>query len=110
MGGIGTTYLAARYPEVWAAIAPSDGPIAAWSFPFARLRTHKVAALFVHGERDEHAHSKWSKALADAARAEGVDARFLLVAGGSHARAWTMVLPQTFDFFLAHAKPAGSSQ
>jgi len=36
--------------------------------------------------------------------------RFLQVAGGSHAKAWTMVLPQTFDFFLAHTKPVGSSR
>ena len=109
MGGIGTTYLAAKYPEMWAAIAPSDGPIAAAGYPFDRLRAYKVAALFIHGEKDEHAHPKWSKALADAAQAQGVEARFMQVQGGSHVKAWTMVLPQTFDFFLAHAKPASRS-
>ena len=109
MGGIGTTYLAAKYPEVWAAIAPSDGPIAAAGYPFDRLRTYKVAALFIHGEKDEHANPKWSKALADAAQAEGVDARFLQVPGGSHVKAWTMVIPQTFDFLLAHTKPVARS-
>ena len=42
MGGVGTLYLAVRYPEVWAAVAPAGGPIAAWSYPFERLRDFHV--------------------------------------------------------------------
>jgi poly(3-hydroxybutyrate) depolymerase len=110
MGGIGTMYLAARYPELFAAVAPSGGPVAAWAYPFARLRTHGVAALFVHGDRDENAHPRFSRALADAARAEGVDARLLIVPGGTHGRAWTMVLNETFDFFLAHRRKTPAPQ
>ena len=108
MGGVGTLYLAAKYPQIWAAISPSGGAVATWSYPIERLRRSGVAVLFVHGERDEHAHYRWSKALADVGRAGGVDASLLLVSGGSHVRAWTMVLPQTFDFFLSHRKPVPS--
>ena len=53
MGGGGTAYLAARHPEIWAAIAPSGGPFAAWSYPYFQLREHHIAALFVHGDREE---------------------------------------------------------
>jgi poly(3-hydroxybutyrate) depolymerase len=106
MGGIGTMYLAAKHPELFAAVAPSGGPVAAWAYPFARLRGNGVAALFVHGEKDEHSHPRFSAALADAAKAEGVDARLLVVPGASHTSAWTMVLDETFDFFLAHKKTA----
>ena len=102
MGGLGTVYLAARYPEIWAAIAPSGGPVAAWSYPFERLRRHHIAALFVHGELDEHASPHWSQLLADMAKAEGVDAKALIVPGGHHGDGWTKVLPQTFDFFYQH--------
>jgi poly(3-hydroxybutyrate) depolymerase len=104
MGGMGAAYLAAKYPDIWAAVAPAGGPLAVWSYPFARLRAHHVAIMFVHGGGDEHSNARWSKALADEARAQGVDARFLLVPGDSHVRAWIEALPQTFDFLLAHAK------
>ncbi|HTY93719.1 MAG TPA: PHB depolymerase family esterase [Steroidobacteraceae bacterium] len=104
MGGGGVAYLAARYPDIWAAIAPSGGPFAAWSYPYFQLRDHHVAALFIHGERDEHANWKWSQAIVDQARKEGVDARLLMVPGGDHVHAWRMVMPQTFDFLLAHRR------
>jgi poly(3-hydroxybutyrate) depolymerase len=103
-GGVGTLYLAAKYPQMWAAIAPQGGVIAAWSYPYWRLRDSRVAALFVHGERDEHCNPKWSRAMVNAARGDGADATFLLVPGGSHGSAWTEVLPQIFDFFDAHAR------
>jgi poly(3-hydroxybutyrate) depolymerase len=104
-GGVGTLAMAAHEPQLFAAIAPSAGAIAAWSYPYWRLRDGHVPVLFIHGERDEHANAHWSQAMAQAARADGVDATFLLVPGGSHVRAWTMVLPQTFDFFAAHVRP-----
>lgn len=103
-GGVGTLYLASRYPEMFAAIAPSAGAIAAWSYPWWRLREAHLPVLFVHGERDEHANAHWSEVMAKAAKKDGADARFLLVPGGSHVKAWTMVLPQTFDFFAAHVR------
>jgi len=104
MGGGGVAYLAVRYPEIWAAIAPSGGPFAAWSYPYFRLRDYHIAALFVHGDLDEHSHWKWSKAIVDQAKKEGVDADLLVVKGGNHVQAWRMVLPQTFDFLLKHSK------
>lgn len=104
MGGIGTLYLAAKYPGVWAAIAPAGGPIEAWTYPYQRLREHHVAALFIHGEFDEHSNPRWSKALADHARAAGVEASFLLMRGENHGHAWIAALPQTFDFLLAHTR------
>lgn len=106
MGGVGTLFLAAKHPQIWAAIAPAGGVVAAWSYPVERLRAHRIAALIVHGELDEHAHWSKAKALADAGRAGGADVRMLIVPKGSHGRAWATALPQTFDFFLAHRRMA----
>ena len=104
MGGVGTAYLAVKYPAIWAAVAPAGGALAAWSYPIERLRDGGVPALFVHGEKDEHAHYRFNKAMVDAARKKGVDVRMLVVPGASHTRAWIVALPQTFDFLLAHQK------
>jgi len=110
MGGGGTAYLAARHPEIWAAIAPSGGPFAAWSYPYFQLREHHIAALFVHGDRDEYSHWKWSQAIVQRAQREGVAAQLLVVPGGNHVQAWRMVLPQTFDFLLRHKRePHGAA-
>lgn len=105
MGGVGTLYLGVRYPGIWAALAPSGGPLAAWSYPYERLRQGHVALLLIHGDQDEHSNVAASRAIMEAARAEHVDAALLVVKGGNHARAWAMVLPQTFDFFDRHRKP-----
>ena len=105
MGGVGTAYLGVKYPKVWAAIVPAGGALAGWSYPTERLGDGKVSAMFVHGEKDEHAHYRFNKALVDSARAKGIDVSFLLVPGASHARAWIVALPQTFEFLLAHQKP-----
>ena len=105
MGGVGTLYLGVRYPRIWAALAPSGGPVAAWSYPYGRLRRGHVALLLVHGDRDAHSNSLASRAIMEAARAEHVEASLLVVKGGDHAHAWTMVLPQTFDFFDRHRRP-----
>ena len=104
MGGIGTEYLAAKYPERWAAVAPAGCPTPVWSYPWQQLRSHGVAMLFVHGERDNLSHYKWSAALADAARSEGIESEFLLVHGASHATGWNEALPQIFAFLLKHSR------
>jgi poly(3-hydroxybutyrate) depolymerase len=101
-GGVGTLYLAAKYPNMWAAIAPQGGVIAAWSYPYWRLRDARLPVLVVHGDHDEHCNAKWSRAMVDRARLDGADAAFLLVKGGTHVSAWTQVLPQIFNFFDAH--------
>ncbi|HVO95879.1 MAG TPA: PHB depolymerase family esterase [Terriglobales bacterium] len=104
MGAMGASYLAARYPDIWAAVSPSGGPFAAWSYPYFRLREGHIAALFVHGDKDQHANWRWSQVIVERAQKEGVDAKLLVVKGGNHVDAWTKALPEIFDFFLSHRK------
>jgi poly(3-hydroxybutyrate) depolymerase len=104
MGGIGTEFLAVKYPQLWAAVAPAGCPTPVWSYPFEQLSKSHVAVLFVHGELDNLSAPRWSRALADAGVQHGVDARFLLIPGASHVSGWPQALPQIFDFLLAHQR------
>jgi hypothetical protein len=83
-------------------MAPPGGPIAASSYPFARLRNHHVAAVFIHGDHDEHSNPRWSRLLAGTARKDGVDASLPIASKGHDANAWTAVIPRTFDFVSHH--------
>ena len=104
MGGMGVEYLAVRYPEIWAAIAPSGGPFAEWSYPFYRLREGHISALFVQGDSDEYANWRQVDLLVQRAKKEGVDASLLVVKDAIHTTAWVKALPQIFDFLLSHQK------
>ncbi len=104
MGGAGAAYLAVKYPQRWAAVSPSGGPVAAWSYPFERLRANTLPVLFVHGEYDEHANPHWSEVLASSGQAVGADTQVLVVKGAHHGDAWIKALPQIFDFFDQHRR------
>jgi poly(3-hydroxybutyrate) depolymerase len=102
LGGIGTWYLAQRYPERWAAISPSDGPPVPDEYPVARVKGLHVLAI--HGEKDDLVDIAATRELAKRATAAGANVTFLPVPNGEHSTAWTMVLPQVFDFFDANRR------
>ncbi|MGH8205728.1 MAG: alpha/beta hydrolase-fold protein [Steroidobacteraceae bacterium] len=100
MGMTGTLYLAQKFPHMWCAIGPSDGP--PWpDYPVLRLRALS-GAIFVNGDRDTIALTAGNRELAARVRAAGVDTRFVEVPDGTHASAWYLALPQIFAFFAAH--------
>ena len=97
MGMTGVLHLAGKMPQTWCAISPSDGP--PWpNYPVEKLKPI-AGALFINGGRDDIARPADAQALAQRARAAGVNARFHLVPDGTHASAWIDYLPQTFQFF-----------
>jgi poly(3-hydroxybutyrate) depolymerase len=103
-GGSAVWAYAAKYPQRWAAISPSAAPLEDAAFPYEKLR--KVPVLVVHGDKDNVMLFDRSKAMVDHARAKGVDASWLPVAGGAHVDAWAQpeVIEKIFDFFEAHQK------
>jgi poly(3-hydroxybutyrate) depolymerase len=103
-GGSAVWTYAAKFPQRWAAIAPSAAPLEDASFPYEKLG--KVPVLVIHGDKDTVMVFDASKAMVDHAKAKGVDATWLPVAGGAHTDAWAQpeVLEQIFDFFDAHRK------
>jgi predicted peptidase len=102
IGGTAVWYLGEKYPERWAAISPSDGPIATDGYPFDRLKTMPV--LVIHGDMDTTSDYNASVKDVDAAKEHGVAVEFLTVKGGDHLNGFTKVLPETFDFFAQHSK------
>jgi dipeptidyl aminopeptidase/acylaminoacyl peptidase len=66
-----------------------------------------VHVLAVHGEKDDLVDIAASRELVKRATAAGADVTFLPVPGGDHGGAWTLVLPQVFDYFDAHRRVKG---
>jgi predicted peptidase len=101
--GSGALHLGAKYPDRFAALVISSGPIAYEAYPFDRLRG-KVAMLVIHGDQDTTNPIEASKKMAAAASAAGVEAVYATVPGGTHLEAYLTYASQIFDFLDAHKK------
>jgi predicted peptidase len=99
--GSGALHLVAKYPDRFRAAVVSSAPIVTADYPFERLRG-KVALFVIHGELDDVNPIAGSRALAEAARAAGVDARFASVPGGDHLTAYIDFAEEIYDFLDAH--------
>jgi len=101
-GGSAVWTYATKYPDRWTAIAPSAAPLEDEAFPYDKLR--KVPVLVIHGDADTTMVFSASQTMVEHAKAKGVDATWLPVAGGAHTDAWAQpeILNQIFDFFDAH--------
>ena len=71
-GGSAVWAYAVKYPDRWAAIAPSAAPLEDASFPYEKLKG--VPVLVIHGDKDNVMNFDASKAMVDHAKAKGVDA------------------------------------
>jgi poly(3-hydroxybutyrate) depolymerase len=101
MGGEGTWHLAARYPDIWAAVVPAAGAIDPEQYPYAALR--KLPVLVVHGQRDDIVSFDASRKMAENLERHGGNVRFLPVLDGKHDAVYN-VLPQIFEFFASHTR------
>ena len=103
-GGSAVWTYATHYPGRWAAIAPSAAPLDDAAFPYETLKS--VPVLVIHGDMDTTMVFDASKTMVDHARAKGVDATWLPVAGGLHTDAWAQpeIITKIFDFFDAHPR------
>ena len=102
--GSGALYLAAKYPERFAAIVISSGPIVYDSYPFDKLKTAKIGMLVIHGDQDTTNPMAASQKMAEAAKAAGVDAQYATVPGGTHLEAYLTYASQIFDFLGRYRK------
>ncbi len=105
MGGIGTWTLGAKYPQIWASLAPISG--------VADPRTVEVMKhipeVVVHGDDDNTVPVSGSRAMVAEMKKLGVDVKYIEVPGGSHTSVPGPNMSAIFDFFDAHKKAADSS-
>jgi predicted peptidase len=95
--GSGALHLVAKYPEKFAAAVISSGPVPPKSYPWDKIKG-KVALMVIHGDQDTSNPIAASQAMADEAKAAGVNTVYATVPGGVHLTAYLTYAPQIFDF------------
>ena len=95
--GSGALHLGAKYPDRFAALVISSGPIEFHNYPFDRLKG-KMGLLVIHGDQDTTNPIESSKRMADAATAAGVNTVYATVPGGTHLAAYLTYASEIFDF------------
>ena len=100
MGGIGTWALGAKYPQIWASLAPISG--------VADPRTVEVMKhipeVVVHGNADNTVPVSGSRNMVAEMKRLGVDVKYIEVEGGSHTSVPGPNMSAIFDFFDTHKK------
>jgi dienelactone hydrolase len=102
MGAIGMWKLAARYPDLWAAIAP----IAGNGQPATLERIKHIPAIVVHGDADNTVSVQGSRTMVARAKELGIEVTYIEVPGGTHDGVVGPNLPAIFDFLDTHRKGA----
>jgi poly(3-hydroxybutyrate) depolymerase len=106
MGAIGTWAIAAKYPDIWAALAPFAGMGA----PVTVERIRHIPQFVVHGDADPTVPVGASRAMVEAMNKLGVRVTYIEVPGGNHTDVVVPNIPGMFDFFDRHRKVVNTSQ
>ena len=100
MGAIGTWYLAAKYPEPWAALGLFSG----FADTAAAARIKGIPQFVVHGDADATVNVSGSRTMVAALKAAHGDVTYIEVPGGSHLNVVEPNLAGLFDFFATRTK------
>jgi len=103
MGAIGTWYLGAKYPDLWAGLGPFSGA----GNPGAVAGMKGIPQIVVHGDADSTVNVAGSRAMVAEMKRLGVEVVYIEVPGGSHTDVVVPNLPRVFEFLAAHRKGDG---
>jgi poly(3-hydroxybutyrate) depolymerase len=106
MGAIGTWFLAAKYPDVWAAL----GPIAGTGNPQSLERMRHIPQFVVHGDADSTVPVAGSRNMVAAMNKLGVEHVYVEVPGGNHTDIAVPNLPAMFEFFSSKRRVVSTTQ
>jgi poly(3-hydroxybutyrate) depolymerase len=102
MGGGGTWHLAAKYPDIWAALAPiAPAPVV---LPTAAAKFKRLPVILVQGEKDNLVRAEWVRPWADEMKRLGMTYEYVEIAGGDHITVAFTTLPRIFAFFDKHKR------
>ena len=102
MGAIGTWALAAKYPDIWAAVAPFSG----MGSPLLAERMKAIPQFVVHGDADPTVNVAGSRTMVGALEKVGAAVTYVEVPGGNHSDVVVPNLPKAFEFLADQRKPA----
>lgn len=105
MGGIGTWVLGAKYPQIWAVLAPISGVADPRTVEVMR----NIPEVVVHGDADTTVPVGGSRAMVAEMKKLGVDVKYIEVPGGSHTSVPGPNMAAIFDFFDTHKKAMEAS-
>jgi poly(hydroxyalkanoate) depolymerase family esterase len=106
MGAIGTWALAAKYPDIWAALGAIAGTGSAQSVSNMK----HIPQFVVHGDADSTVPVAGSRNMVASMKALGVDHVYVEVPGGNHTDIAVPNLAAMFAFFESKRRPASSTQ
>ncbi|UCH93904.1 MAG: prolyl oligopeptidase family serine peptidase [Candidatus Aminicenantes bacterium] len=104
LGGEGVWYLATKYPEIFAAIAPVCGPTNALNLPPQARRIRHIPAWVFHGAKDLMIPLTESEAMVASLKEYGGDVTFEVFPEAGHSPFTNEVYGEQFlyEWFLSH--------
>jgi poly(3-hydroxybutyrate) depolymerase len=100
MGAIGTWHLGAKYPDIWAALAPFAG----FGNPATVAAMKNIPEIVFHGSADALLPVAFSQAMVAEMKRLNVEHKYVEIAGGDHNNIVAPNLAAALDFFDAHRK------
>ena len=95
MGAIGTWFLGAKYPDIWAAL----GTIAGTGSPQSVARMRHIPQFVVHGDADPTVSVNGSRGMVAEMKKLSVEHVYIEVPGGNHTDIAVPNLSAMFVFF-----------
>jgi poly(3-hydroxybutyrate) depolymerase len=106
MGAIGTWFLGAKHPDIWAAL----GPVAGSGNPQTMAAMKHIPQFVVHGDADPTVPVGGSRRMVEEMKKLGVDHVYVEVPGGNHTDIAVPNFPAMFEFFNGRRKAAPATR
>jgi predicted peptidase len=102
MGGAGALYLAAKYPNLWAAVGAGAPAIPRGVVDYSAMR--HLPVFLAHGDRDGAVSVEVSRSIVSKMKELGMTYEYREIPGGGHPQAREIGAPWIIQSFERHAK------
>ena len=102
MGGGGAFYIAMKYPDIWAALAPIAPAIYARSTGLEKIR--HIPVICIQGAKDRLVRASKTRKWIEKMKEVGIEHKYIEDPEGGHVRIAFEKMPDIFDFFNKHKK------
>jgi poly(3-hydroxybutyrate) depolymerase len=104
MGGGGTWHLGAKYPDIWAGLAPIAP--AAFGRPTGLDKIKHIPVIVVQGDADNLVRATGTRRWVEKMKELNMTYHYLEIAGGGHGDVIWRGMPKIFEFFEQQHKKA----